>query len=203
MAQSKFSNRNSCGFTIMEVLVAALVLTIGLLSAAALIGGSLGGTARSEYMTQAATLASEKLEALNRYPSSDPNITVTNGTSAGSLAADTTQTFNVNGTSVLVPYYDEVYFSPSQGFIEEAVTSLNAQGAIQYTTITQTAAGTVTPVVSSTPPGFVSGAFAFERRWIIELNTPEAGVRRVTVLVTLLNQSVQPPVTFQMTTVRQ
>jgi hypothetical protein len=58
-------------------------------------------------------------------------------------------------------------------------------------------------VTSSTPPGFVSGAFAFERQWIIELNQPVAGVRRVTVRVTLLNQSVQPPVTFQMSTVRQ
>ncbi len=163
----------------------------------------MGGTARSEYMTQAATLASEKLEALNRYPSTDPNVTVTDGVSIGSLTSDTTQTFSVSGNSVLVPYYDEVYFSPSQGFIEEAVTSLNAEGAVQYTTITQTAGGNVTPVVSATPPPFVTGAFAFERRWIIELNVPEGGVRRVTVLVTLLNQSVQPPVTFQMSTVRQ
>lgn len=203
MAQSLFIKRKSRGFTVVEVLVAALVLTIGLLSAAALIGSSMGGTARSEYMTQAATLASEKLEALNRYPSTDPNVTVTDGVSIGSLTSDTTQTFSVSGNSVLVPYYDEVYFSPSQGFIEEAVTSLNAEGAVQYTTITQTAGGNVTPVVSATPPPFVTGAFAFERRWIIELNVPEGGVRRVTVLVTLLNQSVQPPVTFQMSTVRQ
>jgi hypothetical protein len=103
----------------------------------------------------------------------------------------------------LVPYYDVVYFSPSQGFIEEAITSLDGGGNPQYTTITQTANGSITPVTSSTPPGFVSGAFAFERQWIIELNQPVAGVRRVTVRVTLLNQSVQPPVTFQMSTVRQ
>jgi hypothetical protein len=50
----------------------------------------------------------------------------------------------------------------------------------------------------------------FHRRWIIEANTPVAGVssicmsgtRRVTVLVTLMDQSVKPPVTFQMSMVR-
>jgi hypothetical protein len=50
----------------------------------------------------------------------------------------------------------------------------------------------------------------FHRRWIIEANTPVAGdssiclpgTRRVTVLVTLMDLTVQPPVTFQMSMVR-
>ena len=43
---------------------------------------------------------------------------------------------------------------------------------------------------------------AFKRRWIIEMDQPVTGVRRITVLVTLENQQVQPPVTFQMSMVR-
>jgi hypothetical protein len=42
----------------------------------------------------------------------------------------------------------------------------------------------------------------FERRWIVEMNQPVANVRRITVQVNLLNQTVQPPVTFQMSMVR-
>jgi hypothetical protein len=48
----------------------------------------------------------------------------------------------------------------------------------------------------------VTGAIAFQRRWIIELNQPVTGVRRITVLVTCTNGFVQPPVTFQMSMVR-
>jgi hypothetical protein len=57
------------------------------------------------------------------------------------------------------------------------------------------------PATSSTAPNTV-GSIVFKRRWIIEQDLPVTGVRRVTVLVTLTNQSVQPPVTFQMSMVR-
>ncbi len=50
-------HRNSRGFTIVEVLVAAFVLFVGLAAVAGVVGSTLGNTARSEYMTQAATLA--------------------------------------------------------------------------------------------------------------------------------------------------
>jgi hypothetical protein len=50
----------------------------------------------------------------------------------------------------------------------------------------------------------------FLRTWLIEANPPLGtsgqvmnGTRRITVLVTLTDQSVQPPVTFQMSEVRQ
>jgi hypothetical protein len=42
----------------------------------------------------------------------------------------------------------------------------------------------------------------FDRRWVIEQDKPVAGVRRITVLVTLRDLTVQPPVTFQMSMVR-
>jgi hypothetical protein len=223
MDQSRFNNRaahsallhkTSCGFTVVEVLVAAFVLTVGVLSAAALIGSVVGGTSRSEYMNQAATIASEKLEDLNRWPASynlntgvdsgDPNIVVTNGISAGSLTSNVVQEVTANGSTEAVSYYDEVFFNPSQGALDEVVSSLNGSGAVQYTTISHPATGMITdppPAPTSTPPP-VTGAIAFQRRWIIELNQPVTGVRRITVLVTCTNGFVQPPVTFQMSMVR-
>jgi len=42
----------------------------------------------------------------------------------------------------------------------------------------------------------------FDRRWVIEQDQPVPGVRRITVLVTLMDKSIQPSVTFQMSMVR-
>jgi Tfp pilus assembly protein PilV len=192
MAQSLCNKRHqySRGFSIVEVLVATFVLTIGLVAVAGVVGSTLGNTARSEYMTQAATLATEKLEDLNRYPPSDANVTVPNGVSVGSLASDTTG------------YFDDVYFSPAQGAIVETNTSLDVNSHLQYQTTTYTPDGHVSaPVTTSSAPAS-TGSTVFDRRWIIEQNQPVTGVRRVTVLVTLANQNVQPPVTFQMSMVR-
>src|ERR1700730_12747999 len=103
MAQSLCSKdirrdkRFSRGFTIVEVLVASFILIVGLVAVGGVVGSTLGGTARSGYMNQAATLATEKLEDLNRYASSDPNVTVTGGSSMGSLTTDVLQ--NVTASS--------------------------------------------------------------------------------------------------------
>jgi type II secretory pathway pseudopilin PulG len=203
MAQSLYSKKNrrdSRGFTIVEVLVAAFVLIVGLAAVAGVVGSTLGSTARSEYMTQAATLATEKLEDINRYPPNDPNVAVTNGTSAGSLTTDVLQNVTVNGVTEAVNYYDEVFFAASQGALAETTTGFDGNGHLQYATITYTPDGNMSaPVLSSTPPNN-TGAVVFKRRWIIEINQPVAGVRRVTILVTFNN--VQPPVTFQMSMVR-
>jgi len=194
--------KGSGGFTIVEVLVATFILIVGLVAVAGVVGSTLGSTARSEYMTQAATVATEKLEDLNRFPSTDANVAVTSGSTAGSLTSDAQQSVSVNGVTETVNYYDEVYFSPSVGALQETESSINGAGTTQYTTISYTPDGQIsTSAPSSTAPSS-AGTINFERRWIIEANQPVSGVRRITVLVTLLNQSVQPPVTFQMSMVR-
>jgi Tfp pilus assembly protein PilV len=187
---SRRGGNGSRGFTIVEVLVASFVLIVGLAAVAGVVGSTLGNTERSEYMTQAATLATEKLEDLNRYAPSDANVAVPNGTSVGTLGSDTPG------------YYDEVYFSPTQGALVETTTSLDASNNLQYQTMTYTPDGNMAgPSTTSTPPS-ATGSTVFDRRWIIEMNQPITGVRRVTVFVTLENQQVQPPVTFQMSMVR-
>jgi len=55
---------------------------------------------------------------------------------------------------------------------------------------------------SNTDPSLLSGVFGFKRRWLIEQNQPVVGLRRITVVVTLENQSVTGVAPFQMSTVR-
>src|SRR5580700_6066399 len=183
-------HHRSSGFTIVEILVASFILMVGLVAVAGVVGSTLANTSRSQYMTQAATLATEKLEDLNRYPPSDNNVNVPNGISAGSLAANT------------AGYYDEVYFSPAQGAIEETSTSLDVNNNLQYQTTTYTPDGTMTTGAVTAAAPATAGQIMFERRWIVEMNQPVANVRRITVQVNLLNQTVQPPVTLQMSMVR-
>jgi Tfp pilus assembly protein PilV len=191
MDQSPYSKRrNSRGFTVVEVIVACFILMVGVVAVAGVVGSTLGNTAHSEYMTQAATLATEKLEDLNRYPSTDANVTVPNGISVGSLTSDTTG------------YFDEVYFSPSEGAIEETTTGLDANGNLQYETTTYTPDGHMTAQSASSTPPSAAGSTAFKRNWLIEQDQPVVGVRRVTVLVTLQGQSAASAVTFQMSIVR-
>jgi Tfp pilus assembly protein PilV len=182
--------------------VASFILIVGLTAVAGVVGSTLGNTTRSEYMTQAATLATEKLEDLNRYPTSDPNVSVPNGVSQGSLTSDVLQSVTVNGVTESVSYYDEVYLSPTQGALVETYTNFDANGNTQYETTTYTPDGNMSAAVASSTPPSAVGSTVFERRWIIEMNQPVNGVRRVTVLVTLKNGEVQPPVTFQMSMVR-
>src|SRR6266478_5903918 len=75
------------GFTLIETLAAILVLTIGLVGLAVLMSNMMTGGARSRYMSEAAMLASEKLEDLERYPAADPDVAVTSGATAGTLQA--------------------------------------------------------------------------------------------------------------------
>lgn len=189
MAQSQYiKQQHSRGFTILEVLVATFILIVGLVAVAGLLGSTLGSTARSGYMNQAATLTTEKLEDLNRYPSADPTISA-----GGSLTSDT-----VSGN---VPYFDEVYFSPSQGAVEETIGADN-NGTTQYQTMTYTPAGQITTSAATATGPNSLGQTAYKRRWIIEANAPITGVRRITVQVSLEGALIQPPVTFQMSTVR-
>ena len=81
------------GFTLVEVMAAVFILTVGVVSVAALAGGMLASGQQSKYMTLAASLASEKLEDLNRWNDEAPQICVPSGNaSVGSLTADVLQT---------------------------------------------------------------------------------------------------------------
>ena len=168
------------GFTLVEVMVAIFVLTVGVLGVASLATNMLATGSRSKFMTLASTLASEKLEDLNRWDVDDPQVCVPSGNAtAGSLTTDLLQTTACppNGlgaiNSASVAYYDDV-----------SIGLTNAGGDCQ-----------ITAVSSNNAPSNAT----FHRRWVIEANTPANGMRRLTVLV---SGKGQPNVNFQMSVVR-
>lgn len=208
-------------------MVAIVVLTIGLMSSAMLMANVYRYTVRSRYMALASQLASEELEDLSRWPNNtnanppyiDPHIAVPTGSSTcgitgetciGSLTADTgPQTFpDGSGGNTYVSYYDSVGLATQNGVMSETYKmpcTGAPDGTGNYVTVTYSPDGR-TPNSNSNPaPCFAnppSAGMTFGRRWVIEQDQPVVGVRRITVLVTLQDLTIQPPVTFQMSMVR-
>jgi prepilin-type N-terminal cleavage/methylation domain-containing protein len=185
------SKKHLRGFTVLEVLVAICVLSIGLCALAALAAQTVTGTERARYMSLATVLASEKLEDLNRWPGVDPHVAV-----GGSVTADST----VGSLN----YFDDIDLSNTNGQVTESVSSTTG-GVTTYTTVIHKATGeTISP--SNTAPPTGSGLVGFHRRWLIEANPTVngntlTGSRRATVIVSLANQTGDP-LSFQMSLVR-
>ncbi|MBZ5668247.1 MAG: prepilin-type N-terminal cleavage/methylation domain-containing protein [Acidobacteriia bacterium] len=191
------------GFTLMEVMVAIVILTIGLMATALLMANVYKNTVRSRYVATAAALASEKLEDLNRFADSDKRGSL----AGGSLTADLGPlNATWNGTPVSVDYYDSVTLNNSNGAMNETYEIVAADGTTEYVTQTFTADGLLhwdsTNGLASAPSTAAPTGITFKRRWVIEQDTPVTGVHMITVLVTLMDSTVQPPVTFQMSMVR-
>jgi prepilin-type N-terminal cleavage/methylation domain-containing protein len=197
METSMSRHNSSRGFTMIEMMAAIVVLTIGLFGMALLMSNMMTGGARSRYMSNAAMLASEELENLQRYSATAPEVAVTSGSTAGSLTADTTASVTSGGSTANVDYFDTVQISATGGAVAETYST----GAT-YNTIRHSPDGTVTSVSSSTPPATTADTLIYNRRWIIEKDAPVVGVRRVTVLVSLTTPGVTKAVNFQMSTVR-
>lgn len=191
------SNKQLRGFTLLEVLVAIAVLSIGLMATAALISRTLQDTTRARQMNLAAVLASEKLEDLSRWPAADPHVAVPAGGTAGSLTADLTADVVVGPSVTRVNYYDDISEGLSPGSFSETVSGIEpGTGAVVYTTTTHSPDGSVTTSVSNSSPTEIT----YKRRWLIEADQPVPGVRRITVVVT--NMDPVRPIRFQMSTVR-
>lgn len=209
MESSQYRNRKNraTGFTIFETMIALMLLVVGVLSVALLISRMQGGTERSRYMNTAATLASEKLEDLSRYPVNDSHVAVlSTNTSEGSLT-DTEP--SETGFTPTVYYFDDVWISSGSGKVEEVKTSRDSKtGSLCYLQFIHSADGVASEqTCTSTEPTMPSGTLKFHRQWLIESpvvigSTTVAGTRRITVLVTLANGSEANKVKFQMSMVR-
>jgi hypothetical protein len=183
---------------------------------------SLSTTRQSKFMALAAELASEKLEDLSRWDFNDPNVCVQSGdTSEGSITPPPAApaplksiTCPGGATAYSVAYYDLVSVdtpigttdcsNPTYGCFSEAVygTDGTTNG---YTVTSHSPDGTITVTPPSASPPSIP--VTFDRRWLIEASPLVNGVtitgaRRVTVLVTLMDASVYPPVSFQLSLVR-
>ena len=183
---SRRKRNPNAGFSLIEVMVAILVLTVGLVGTAALMSTTVTTTAKSHIMSTAALLASEKLEDLGRFDKSDAPVLP-----GGSLTANTTG------------YFDNVQISVDNGQINETTTTSGVS-----TSYVQAPTTGMTVTQNATLPPANSDTQTFNRRWLITNNSPVAGVRTVTVLVTAYTPLVakvggnSPQVTFEMSMVR-
>ena len=62
------ARRRDRGFTVMEVLIALMILVIGMLGVVAMQKGAYSATSYSRHATEAAVLAEDKLEKLRTMP---------------------------------------------------------------------------------------------------------------------------------------
>jgi prepilin-type N-terminal cleavage/methylation domain-containing protein len=181
------------GFTLVEVVIAITVLVVGLCALAALVTQSLSGTTNARYLSTATTLASEKLEDLDRWPAADPHVNT-----GGSLTADSAGTIN---------YFDDVDLSSATGQVAES-TAGTTGGTTTYNNVTHSATGYIVDNSAATSPANTgAGTLTFHRRWLIEPSPVVNGItltgnRRVTVLVTLTTNTAGAGVSFQMSMIR-
>lgn len=195
---SQFNNKNhSRGFSVIEVMVAIFILSVGLMAAVAVMARSYSTSIESKDMSVATMLASEKMEDLARYPASDPHVQCP-AAQMGSLIADVTQNIAVGPANTTINYFDDIYVAPQQGTFAEIRTGIDpATGGPNITTTTVDPNGNVvTTVVAGNSPGQPT----FKRRWIIERDQPIAGLKRITVRVTQLG--VTRPAQVQLSMVR-
>jgi prepilin-type N-terminal cleavage/methylation domain-containing protein len=190
------------GYTMLEVLFAMIILAVGMIALSSLAAQTMAGTAQSRFIGLSASLVSEKLEDLNRWPTWDPHVCVASGTTAGSLTADLqAASLTCNSITDTVDYYDDVEISDSNGAVCETVSSISG-GAQLYTTTCHQSNGLIATTTSMTANTADIGAVAFHRRWTIEMDQPITGLKRMTVKATLENGFMQPPVSFQLSLVR-
>ena len=74
--------RSERGLSLIEVLVAATILALALLGLAPMFTGAVRSNASANQMTNANTLAREKLEELSGYPRNNAKLLVANGSNA-------------------------------------------------------------------------------------------------------------------------
>jgi len=190
----------SSGFTLIEVLVSIAVLSIGLMGVAMLIGTTLATGTKAKFMSMANVLASEKLDDLNKLSSNDPNMVAGGSLTGGATCA---------AGSI---YCDTVTVNEASGADYETETEVSGTPpTATTTTIVHTSAGCVGTPATCGVAAPAGGGSSFTRRWLItdSPTVTSAGgavtitnARRVTVLVTLNNQSAANAVSFQMSMVR-
>jgi type II secretory pathway pseudopilin PulG len=101
------------GFTILEVAIASVISTVGLVFLATLFTLGIAQNRMVKQYTTATSLAQQKLEEINAVERTDTRLTV-----GGGLAKDDTDPKQTG-------YYDTVYVNPESG----TVTNVIPQGA--------------------------------------------------------------------------
>jgi prepilin-type N-terminal cleavage/methylation domain-containing protein len=112
------------GFTLVEVVVAMMILGFGLLSIAPLFSGSIKTNASSNQLGNANGLTGEKLEELIEYPAIDPRLAVPDGYNAAAApGVTTTGAGSTVGTNLFCANDLPLWYDPSTGDRSSATTS--------------------------------------------------------------------------------
>ena len=110
------------GMTLVEVLIALMILGLALLALAPLFSAAVRTNASSNQLTNANTLAREKLEELSGYPRNDPRLTVTDNHNSAVPTGVT-----IPGASVSESTWCDndlpLWYEPSSGATSRAATS--------------------------------------------------------------------------------
>jgi len=112
------------GVTLVEVPIAMTILGFGLLAMAPMFTGAVRTNASSNQLTNANTLAREKMEELIGFPSTDPRLSVSAGANAaGPTGATTTGTGSVVIANTFCDNDLPNWYKPSTGATSIAATS--------------------------------------------------------------------------------
>jgi prepilin-type N-terminal cleavage/methylation domain-containing protein len=114
------------GLTLIEILVALSILALAVLALAPLFTYSIRTNASSNQLTNANTLAREKLEELSGYPRNDPRLTVASGSNAAAPAGVTIAGATIDTTNTFVVNDLPTWYQPSTGATSTAATSPGA-----------------------------------------------------------------------------
>ena len=115
--------RGQRGMTLIEVLVALSILAIAILALAPLFTISVKTNASAQQLTNANTLAREKLEELSGYPRNDPRLTVANAANAAAPTSVTIAGAIVDNTNVFLNNDLPKWYQPTTGSVSFALTS--------------------------------------------------------------------------------
>ena len=111
------------GLTLVEVPIAMTILGFGLLAMAPMFTGAVKTNASSNQMTNANTLAREKMEELTGFPSTDARLAVPVGANATGPTAATTGTGSVVIANTVCGNDLPKFYKPSTGATSTAGTS--------------------------------------------------------------------------------
>jgi prepilin-type N-terminal cleavage/methylation domain-containing protein len=118
------SRTNQAGMTLVEILIAITILASAVLALMPLFAGAVKTAAAANQLSNANTLAREKLEELAGYPRGDQRVTVPNGANA---AVPTGVTSTGSGSVVAVNAFCNndlpSWYNPSTGAVSFAASS--------------------------------------------------------------------------------
>lgn len=114
--------RRESGLTLVEVLVAAVVLGLALLALAPMFTSAVRSNASAYQLTNSTTLAREKLEELSGYPRSDPRLAVLAPNNASGPTTASVGAGSIVGVNVWCQNDLPSWYNPQTGATSTAAT---------------------------------------------------------------------------------